>query len=81
MAYATNHSYFSLTLLEMHILILKIETHIRLYGSYGVDLGRSITMATNKIHAISVDKPVCESSVFPLTAKAVQSKGHTLNMC
>ena len=45
--------------------------HIRLYGSCGTDLGRSIAEVTNNIQAIGVVKPVNERSTFPLTAKAV----------
>ena len=50
--------------------------YIRLYGSCGTDLGRSIAEVTDNIHAIGVVKPVYERSTFPLTATAVQSKGH-----
>ena len=57
--------------------ILEIEMHIRLYGRCGTDLGRSIAEVTDNIHAIGVVKPVYERSTFPLTATAVQSKGHT----
>ena len=42
--------------------------HIRLHGSYGTDLGRSIAEVTDNIHAIGVVKPVYERSTFPLTA-------------
>ena len=44
---------------------------IRLYGSCGADLGRSIAEVTDTIHAIGVVKPVYERSAFPLTARAV----------
>ena len=54
-----------------------MEMHIRLYDSCGTDLGRSIAEVTDNIHAIGVVKPVYERSTFPLTATAVQSKGHT----
>ena len=50
---------------------LKIQMHIRLYGSCGTYLGRSIAEVTDNIHAISVAKPVCQRSNFPLTATAV----------
>ena len=50
---------------------MKIEMHIRLYGSCGTDLGRSIAEVTYNIHAIGVAKPVYERSTFPLTATAV----------
>ena len=36
--------------------ILQIEVHIRLYGSCGTDLGRSITEVTDNIHAIGVNR-------------------------
>ena len=45
--------------------------HIRLYGSCGTDLRRSIAEVTENIHAIGVDKPVYERSTFPLTTTAV----------
>ena len=51
--------------------IKKIEMHIRLHGSCGTDLGRSIAEVTDTIHAIGVVKPVYERSTFPLTATAV----------
>ena len=51
--------------------ILKIEMYIRLYGSCGTDLGRSISEVTDNIHAIDVVKPVYERSTFPLAATAV----------
>ena len=50
--------------------------HIRLHSSCGADLGRSIAVVTNNIQAIGVVEPVYERSTFPLTATAVQSKGH-----
>ena len=58
----------------LKIEILKIEMYIRLYGSCGTDLGRSIAEVTDNIHAIGVVKPVYERSTFPLTATAVLSK-------
>ena len=36
---------------------LKLEMHIRLYGSCSTDLGRSIAEVTDNIHAIGVVKP------------------------
>ena len=53
------------------IQILKIEMHIRLYGSCGTDLGRLIAEVTDNIHAIGVVKPVYVRTTFPLTATAV----------
>ena len=38
-----------------------MEMHIRLYGSCGTDLGRSIAEVTDNVHAICVVKPVYES--------------------
>ena len=52
-------------------VILKIEMHIRLHGSCGTDLRRSIAEVTDNIHAIGVVKPVYERSSLPLTATAV----------
>ena len=49
----------------------KIEKHIRLYGSCGTDLGRSIAEVTDNIHAIGVVKPVYGIVAFLLTATAV----------
>ena len=46
------------------------------YGSCGTDLGRSIAEITDNFHAIDVVTPVYEHSTFPLSATAVQSKGH-----
>ena len=63
-------------MLKIHIL--KIEMHIRLYGSCGTDLGRSIAEVTDNIHAIGMVKPVYERSTFTLTTTAVKSKGHTV---
>ena len=45
--------------------------YIRLYGSSGTDLGRSIAEVTDNIHAIGVVKPVNERSTVQLTATAV----------
>ena len=45
--------------------------HIRLYGSCGTDLGRSIATVTDNIHAIGVVKPVYRYPTFPLITKAV----------
>ena len=45
--------------------------HIRLHGSCGTDLGRSIAEVTDNIYAIGVGKPVYERSTFPLTTTAV----------
>ena len=55
----------------LKIYVLKIEMHIRLYGSCGTDLWRSIAEVTDNIHAIGVVKPVYERSTFPLTTTAV----------
>ena len=55
----------------LKIWILKIEMHIRLYGSCGTDLGRSIAEVTGNIHAIDVVKPVYGYPTFSLTAKTV----------
>ena len=55
----------------LKILILTIEMHIRLYGSCGADLGRSIAEVADNIHAIGVVKPLYERSTFPPTTKAV----------
>ena len=55
----------------LKIKILKIEMYIRLYGSCGTDLGRSIAEVTDNIHAIGMVKPVYERSTFPLTTTAV----------
>ena len=45
--------------------------HIRLYGSCGIDLGRSNADVTDTLHAIGVVKLVYERSTFPQTAIAV----------
>ena len=45
--------------------------YIRFHSSCGTDLGRSIAMVTDNIHAIVVVKPVYGYPTFPLTAKAV----------
>ena len=51
--------------------ILKIEMHICLHESCGIDLGLSIAMVTHNKHAIGVVKPVYGITTFPLTAKDV----------
>ena len=38
--------------------------HIRLHSSLGADLGRSIAVVTDNIHAIGVVKPVYERSTL-----------------
>ena len=48
-----------------------VKMHIRLYGSCGNELGRSIAEVTDNILAIGVVKPVYKRSSFPLTATAV----------
>ena len=50
--------------------------HIRLHSGCGTDLGRSIAVVTYNVHAICVVKPVYGYRTFPLTVKAVLSKGH-----
>ena len=50
---------------------MNIEMHIRLHGSCGTDLERSIAEVTDNSHAIGVVKPVYERSTFPLTATVV----------
>ena len=45
--------------------------HIQIHSSCGTDLGRSIAVVTDNIHAIGVVKPVNERSTFPLAATAV----------
>ena len=45
--------------------------YIRLHGSCGTDLGRSIAEVTDNFRAIGVVKTVYERSTFPLTAAAV----------
>ena len=52
-------------------LILRIELYIRLHGSSGTGLWRSIAEVTDTIHVIGVVKPVYERSTFPITATAV----------
>ena len=52
-------------------LDIEKEMHIRLHGSCGTDLGRSIAEVTDNIHAISVVELVYERTTFPLTATAV----------
>ena len=44
---------------------------VRSHSSCGIDLGRSIKMATDNIHSIGVVKPVYMIPTFPLTATAV----------
>ena len=51
--------------------MFKIKMHIRLHGSCGTDLGRSIAEVTDNIHTIDVVKPVYGYPTFQLTAKAV----------
>ena len=49
---------------------------VRLHSICGMDLGRSINMATDNIHLTGVVKPVYGIPTSTLTAKAMQSKGH-----
>ena len=48
--------------------------HIRFHSTCGTDLGRSIAVVTDNIHAIDVVKPAYRSPTFQLTAKAVWTK-------